>query len=618
MKVRLNVQNEYVNFHEKELDFSCYGVYLISGDNGVGKTTILRSIILDNADISFETVAAERIYHKERQKLFSYIEQDPMPTPGNIKTYLYRCNPNVDKKKMREYLELFGLGDLNWKQKVELLSGGERIKLNIIAGLLKDTPYIFMDEPTNNMDNESVEALKKIVNEMKENHTFIIVSHDPRMSMKEATYIKIRKDDIIYENDHVGQSNLEICANIGKAKWKRMLLHLKDPFVLSSMLLMLSFLLFIGMLNNIVISGWYSNEEMPDCKNLICAYVADGVFGELNQTYAEGADIEVDQENYYNLLNYDNLEGIAKESSVTKIILSDEIYLNQIAEDYYGDLMLDSLHIASIPYDVIMEFGDCVNYCFDIRYLENGRLPYDNANEVAISEALLKKYFDFDNMEQVIGKSIEIDEKSYEIVGICYEDICVISYDGQGTYGFFELEKNSFSDKKEELKEYLISVDATNLNTPSYVLIYTKDGTEKKLLDKLVQQYSANNFYSYEYAKIFARQYNSVIKLLLLIGNLLGSILLSFLIVLVYRKGFTLYKSYMETLDYYYLKGNETRKIFVCARLIEFFVCIVAVVFWIRNISDYEALVYPYFSVSCVVFLISLLAMYKKGKKNVD
>ncbi|MDH4022314.1 MAG: ABC transporter ATP-binding protein/permease, partial [Gammaproteobacteria bacterium] len=62
-----------------------------------------------------------------------------------------------------------------------LLSGGERQRLSIARALLRRPQLLVLDEPTNNLDKESVAALLDIIEKLKRQATLLIVSHDPRV-----------------------------------------------------------------------------------------------------------------------------------------------------------------------------------------------------------------------------------------------------------------------------------------------------------------------------------------------------------------------------------------------------------------------------------------------------
>jgi len=62
-----------------------------------------------------------------------------------------------------------------------LLSGGERQRISIARALLRQPQLLVLDEPTNNLDKESVAALLEILEKLKGQATLLVVSHDPRV-----------------------------------------------------------------------------------------------------------------------------------------------------------------------------------------------------------------------------------------------------------------------------------------------------------------------------------------------------------------------------------------------------------------------------------------------------
>jgi ATP-binding cassette subfamily C protein len=62
-----------------------------------------------------------------------------------------------------------------------LLSGGERQRISIARALLRHPQLLVLDEPTNNLDKESVAALLDILEKLKSQATLLVVSHDPRV-----------------------------------------------------------------------------------------------------------------------------------------------------------------------------------------------------------------------------------------------------------------------------------------------------------------------------------------------------------------------------------------------------------------------------------------------------
>jgi ABC-type bacteriocin/lantibiotic exporter with double-glycine peptidase domain len=59
-----------------------------------------------------------------------------------------------------------------------MLSGGQIQKVAIARALYKNSDVLFFDEPTSNLDKESVDEFIKTIERLKENKTIIVVSHD--------------------------------------------------------------------------------------------------------------------------------------------------------------------------------------------------------------------------------------------------------------------------------------------------------------------------------------------------------------------------------------------------------------------------------------------------------
>jgi ATP-binding cassette, subfamily C, bacterial len=61
------------------------------------------------------------------------------------------------------------------------LSGGERQRLSIARALLRQPQLLVLDEPTNNLDEESVLALLDVLPRVRAATTLLLISHDPRI-----------------------------------------------------------------------------------------------------------------------------------------------------------------------------------------------------------------------------------------------------------------------------------------------------------------------------------------------------------------------------------------------------------------------------------------------------
>ena len=62
------------------------------------------------------------------------------------------------------------------------LSGGEKQKIAIARALLSGARILLFDEITNNLDEESVSSIEKIINSLKNKYTIIMVTHHKILS----------------------------------------------------------------------------------------------------------------------------------------------------------------------------------------------------------------------------------------------------------------------------------------------------------------------------------------------------------------------------------------------------------------------------------------------------
>jgi len=145
----------------------------ILGDNGQGKTTLLRTLTGDLAvqEGSFRWGTGLKLAYYAQHVFATLHPRD------DVHTHLTR--EAADGVSPQDVLNIAGSflfkGD-EVKKKVGVLSGGERARL-ILAGLLLTRSHVLLlDEPTNHLDFETVEALGQALREF--NGTVFFISHD--------------------------------------------------------------------------------------------------------------------------------------------------------------------------------------------------------------------------------------------------------------------------------------------------------------------------------------------------------------------------------------------------------------------------------------------------------
>lgn len=156
----------------------------VLGENGVGKTTMLRTLI---HDIPQDTGT---IQWSENSAIGYYAQDHESDFENDMTLFDWMSQwrkPEDDDQSVRGYLGrmLFSSDDI--KKSVRVLSGGEKGRM-LFGKLIMQKPNILvMDEPTNHLDMESIESLNNAL-EMYEG-TLIFVSHDRAFVSSLATRI---------------------------------------------------------------------------------------------------------------------------------------------------------------------------------------------------------------------------------------------------------------------------------------------------------------------------------------------------------------------------------------------------------------------------------------------
>ncbi len=171
----LKVRNLEIGYSEPlaKISFDLYkGQKLgIIGANGTGKSTLLKTLMGRQARLSGEL---EYGYHVEK----AYFDQQMAFENPNL-TILEEFSkkfPDLTTTQIRNSLASFLFYGEDVEKQINVLSGGERVRLKLCE-ILKNGPNLLMlDEPTNHMDIVGKETLENLLKEYK--GTLIFVSHD--------------------------------------------------------------------------------------------------------------------------------------------------------------------------------------------------------------------------------------------------------------------------------------------------------------------------------------------------------------------------------------------------------------------------------------------------------
>ena len=161
----------------------------IIGENGAGKTTLLKCLVND-----IEPTAGS--YKWAENAAIGYIPQDNAKYfAEDITMFEWMSqwrSPKHDDLQIKGMLGRLLFTSDDFKKRVQVCSGGEKNRLLFGKLMLQDINVLVMDEPTNHMDMESIEALNNAL--YKFDGTVIFVSHDREFVSSLATQIIEIKD----------------------------------------------------------------------------------------------------------------------------------------------------------------------------------------------------------------------------------------------------------------------------------------------------------------------------------------------------------------------------------------------------------------------------------------
>lgn len=144
---------------------------VLTGANGIGKTTLLKSILGLTPPLGGRVTLGDYLY-------IGYFEQEM--TPGNTTTCIeeiWKEFPSYTQYQVRSALAKCGLTTKHIESQVRVLSGGEQAKVRLCKLINRETNILLLDEPTNHLDVDAKEELKRALTAYK--GSILLICHEP-------------------------------------------------------------------------------------------------------------------------------------------------------------------------------------------------------------------------------------------------------------------------------------------------------------------------------------------------------------------------------------------------------------------------------------------------------
>jgi len=180
------------------------------GETGAGKTTIINLILgfykINSGNILFDGKNMDDISLESIRKNISFIQQNPYIFDDTIKrNIIINDNNTISDEKLIDILKQVGLYDkiknfengIYEKVKDSSFSKGEKQLLAFARAIAKETSIYIFDEPTSNIDVESENQLKKVIDNLSKDSTVIIIAHRPATIENVDKVLKVEEGKVV-------------------------------------------------------------------------------------------------------------------------------------------------------------------------------------------------------------------------------------------------------------------------------------------------------------------------------------------------------------------------------------------------------------------------------------
>ena len=200
-------------------DFSCdvhKGEKIaIVGPTGAGKTTMVNLLMkfynITDGDIRIDGVSTKELSRENVHDLFIMVLQDTWLFNGTIRDNIKYDKENVTDEQIMEACKTVGIdkfvkslpGGLNYVlEDNDSISAGQKQLLTIARGMIKDAPFLILDEATSSVDTRTEELVQQAMDKLTEGRTSFIIAHRLSTIRNADLILVMNEGNIIEQGNH--------------------------------------------------------------------------------------------------------------------------------------------------------------------------------------------------------------------------------------------------------------------------------------------------------------------------------------------------------------------------------------------------------------------------------
>ena len=222
--VKGNIDFKHIKFSydgEKNVikDFSC-NVHqgekvAIVGPTGAGKTTMVNLLMkfynISDGDITIDGTSIKELSRENIHDMFIMVLQDTWLFNGTIRDNIKYNKENVTDEQILEALKTVGIdkfvktlpGGLDAViTDNDSISAGQKQLLTIARGMIKDAPFLILDEATSSVDTRTEELVQQAMDKLTEGRTSFIIAHRLSTIRNADMILVMNEGNIIEQGNH--------------------------------------------------------------------------------------------------------------------------------------------------------------------------------------------------------------------------------------------------------------------------------------------------------------------------------------------------------------------------------------------------------------------------------